>query len=346
MLGRAIQARWENVPDSVCWLLIPVLTLAAFYLVERPGRRCKKILPPVVGGVCAVVVVSIGLVLSKPVYDLSRFAPTVWMGGAYDVSPRQVESVFLKNRMDGIVQPRRDPREANAYTRGGMIRRYGGDRVDVVLLGNSHALMWAPVIDDICQESHLTVSFNAADGSPPFPSIVPSRRPAANFTADEWFTFDSARIQFIREWRPRLVIVAHRWCGVSNVDRDLLNLLDITRQLNCRVLLIADPPELAMGEINAPKFLSTTDSTTVKVHRLKELQKSTAILKSLTELYSNVNLVETADLYIVNSGRAKVRNAHTIYYIDDNHLSLEGARVARDRIKNGIIRALELLGKE
>jgi hypothetical protein len=142
------------------------------------------------------------------------------------------------------------------------------------------------------------------------------------------------------------VIVAHRWCGVSNVDRDLLNLLDITRQLNCRVLLIADPPELAMGEINAPKFLSTTDSTTVKVHRLKELQKSTAILKSLTELYSNVNLVETADLYIVNSGRAKVRNAHTIYYIDDNHLSLEGARVARDRIKNGIIRALELLGKE
>jgi hypothetical protein len=312
------------------------MTLAAYYLVERPGRRLSNILPPVVAGVCLVAAISAGLVLAKPAYDLSRFAPTVWMGNVYDVSPKQVQNDFIKNRMDGIIQPKRDPKETDAYTRGGIIKRYGGDQVEVVLLGNSHALMWAPIIDEICQESRLTVAFNAAVGTPPFPAIVPVKQAAENFTPEEWFAFDTARMKFIESWRPRLIIIAHRWAGVSEGDPNILHFLNETLKLNCRVLFIGDPPELAIGDINTPQFVSSTCSSTVQVRNMNEFQRTTESLKTLTKQYTNTHLVEVSDLYLTNSKRVKTLVGDTVFYIDDDHLSLVGASMAKERIKNAV----------
>jgi hypothetical protein len=57
---------------------------------------------------------------------------------------------------------------------GGILKQYGKRQTwDILLLGDSHALMWAPVIDEICQECRYTVLYYAAGAADPLPSISP-----------------------------------------------------------------------------------------------------------------------------------------------------------------------------
>jgi len=46
--------------------------------------------------------------------------------------------------------------------------------------------------------------------------------------------------------------------------------------------------------------------------------------------------VPTADLYLTNGGLAKIRDGNAVLYIDDNHLSLAGACLAKERIRSAI----------
>ena len=283
VLGRAAQVRWEDVPDWAYVGLIPLFTLASYYFVETPGRRRVRILPPVLAGACAVGVLAGSLICFQPSPDLSRFAPTVWMGDAYNVS---ANATIPESLREGITQPERDPDTRTDILQGGIIKRYGGERVDVLVLGNSHALMWAPVIDEICRELHWTVSFYAAIGVPPFPEI-PARRQAyagsSVFSPEEWFLFDSNRINLIKQWKPRLVIVASKWNSFLPERGRASVFLEQSRGTS--VLLIGDPPELARGDIKAPTFLSMTSSTTVKAGSLQDLRDSSAWLRSLSDRF-------------------------------------------------------------
>src|SRR5215469_9261444 len=100
-------------------------------------------------------------------------------------------------------------------------------RGDVLVLGNSHALMWAATIDQICSESKLTVIFYAADAVPPIPEIPARKEAQINFSPEQWFRFDSQRTALIESYHPRLVVISTRW-GIMNLDMDkVLGFLDL-----------------------------------------------------------------------------------------------------------------------
>ena len=339
VLGRAVQVRWD-FPDYIYMALIPLFAITAYYWVEVPGRRLVNILPPVSIGVGIVTLVSAGFIFFKPTFNLSQYAPTVWVGNAYDVAPDLTQQESIKARMEGITQINRDPQYANAYERNGIIKRYGSERIDVLVLGNSHALMWAPVLDEICQESKLSVLFYIADGVPPFPSIPAQKKSVTVFSPEQWFVFDSNRIKFIKELRPRLVIIASRWSAYTLTD-DAKNFVAEVCNQNGKVLFIEDPPELITGDINTPKFVAATHATTIKAHYLKELQDSTAQLQSLSDTYKCCDTLITADLYLTNLNRVKVMEGNSILYIDDDHLSVAGTRLAKGRIKAKLVDLLE-----
>ncbi len=340
VLGRLAQARWENVPMWFCLTLIPIVSIPAYYLVEQPGRRLSRILPPVMAAVCAVIVLSTSLIFTRPSYDLSKLAPTVWMGSVYDVSPKQATLTgILGAKFEGITRPDRNPQYANAYQEG-IIKRYGGEDIDVLVLGNSHALMWAPDIDEICQESHLTVCFYAAEGVDPIPSVPAQRKAMGSFSPDQWLVFDSNRIKFLKQWRPRLVIVASRWRNFPLTD-NLDRFLEVVEGQNSKLLFIDDPPELAVGYISVPEFVAETSAKTIKALTWDRRQDTSANLVSLSERFKCVNLLETADLFLTNRDRVKVLDGNSILYMDGDHLSLAGTRLAKERMRHKILDILE-----
>jgi len=266
------------------------------------------------------------------------------MGETYSVAPGEIAIVEpWKTLFEGITIPVRDVKYNNAYSQGGIVKRYGGENVDILLLGNSHALMWAPVIDEICQECHYTVLFYAVDAVYPFPSIPPKRNAPGAFSPEEWVIFESNRVSLIEQRHPRLVIVAGCWAHYTldyRVSEFLAAVSNINRRGNSgrrsEVLFIEDPPQLGLGGINAPQFCSTTSSTTIKAQELSAQRMAATMLRSLSQGFEWVHTVETADLYLTKSGMVKLRDGDAVFYIDDNHLSLAGTHLAKERIRSAV----------
>ena len=314
------------------------ISYSAYYTVELPGRRLRNPLRLIIGGIVVIAALSIYLILHKPIYDLTKFEPTVWMGKAYDVCPRPSFEGAVKTRMEGITVAERNPQYTNAYSQGGITKRYGTEKVDILVLGNSHALMWAPIIDEVCKEQKFTVIFYAADGVDAFPDIPAQKKIVTTFSPEDWLTFDSNRLKLVEELRPRLVILASRWKNIILEDK-VRRFLDIVCSHGSKVLFIGDPPELAIGDINCPKFVSTTVATTIKAQSLRDDNRASTLLHSLAN--DQVHVLQTSDLYLTNDGRVTVKIGRYILYIDDNHLSFAGANLARERIASKISNILK-----
>jgi peptidoglycan/LPS O-acetylase OafA/YrhL len=341
---RAAQARWEDVPPWLSLVLIPVLSVGAYYGVELPGRRLRHPLPYVLPGAGAILAAAACFALIRTHYDTSGFAPTVWLGDAYTVAPPGATTTgSWQATFEGITMTPRDVNYTNALTPWGLVRRYGGDNLDVIVFGDSHALMWSPVIDEICQESRFTVVFDAVALVDPVPAIPPKRKALAGFSPDEWVAFESNRVSVIRERHPRLIIIASRWTS-SGLNSKLIPFLEEVSKINrfgnasqrSEVLFVEDPPEWALDGMNAPQFCSTTSATTRKPDRLSYQLEVASKLAAVSRKFEGVHTLETADLFTTQGGMVKIREGNAILYLDRDHLSLAGARLARERIRNAI----------
>jgi hypothetical protein len=292
----------------------------------------------------AVIVVSACLALIKTNYNTSKFAPTVWLGDSYTVAPPGTTAPGPWNYVfDGITMPPRQVGYSNAMLRTGIVKRYGGENVDVLVFGDSHALMWAPVIDEISQESRLTVDFDAASEVDPVPSIPPKRYAIAGLSPDEFVTFESNRMSLIRERHPRLIVIASRWTSYG-LDKKLNRFLEEVSKINrlsetnqqSEVLIVEDPPEWAVDGMNGPQFCCTTSATTRKPYQLISQLTVNAMLHTAARNFDRVHILETADLYTTKGGMVKIREGDAVLYLDGNHLSLAGARLAKERIRSAI----------
>jgi hypothetical protein len=352
VLTNAARVRWEGIPAWTCPLLIPVLAMAAYYTVERPARRLRNPLPYVLPGAGAVVALCACLVFTKTTYNTSRFAPTVWSGDTFSAAPYKNPTTGPRQGlMDGITIPARDVKYTNAWSDGGILKQYGNGNVDILLLGDSHALMWAPVIDEICQECRYTVLYYAAGAADPLPSIPPARHAVKGFTPEEWMIFDSNRMSLIRDRHPRLIIIAGHWRTFPSGNQ-CTRFLEAVSNMNrsghaapgSEVLFIEDAVELALDGVNAPQFCATTSATTIKPRALSDQQAVASTVRALCQGFDFAHTVQTADLYLTNGGMAKIRDGDAVLYFDDHHLSLAGARLAKERIRSAMTNILQKPG--
>jgi peptidoglycan/LPS O-acetylase OafA/YrhL len=333
VLGRAAQTRWDFPSDGMLAVLMVLLAVIAYYAVESPCRKVQNIVPPVSAAAGALAALSIIAVSWKPVYNLAMFKPTVWLGCVYNSAPRQIPLTgSIKERLEGIEMPQRDARWQNAYREGGVFKLYGGGFPKVIVMGDSHALMWAPTIDQICKEQKISVDFYAADGAYPVPAIPPELLSISVFTPEEWYAYDSNRVAIISSARPALIVIASRWTTFKE-DKKLERFVDFASSQNCKILFIGDPPELSIGNVNTPEFVASTMVTTVRPHRLKELYSETEKLGSFSKKYSGIEVLETDDLFLTPAKRVIIRNNDSIYYVDGDHLSVAGAMVGKQRIE-------------
>lgn len=342
--GESISSPWLILLATI------VFSVASYHLIEIYTRRRRNVLVPILMLCLMVLPPAMCLIRTDRHEDISGYSRTVWAGQVYNVAPDNLWPECVRKRMVGIEVLDRSNKDGMAYANGGYINTYGGagGKPDLVVFGDSHALMWAPIIDQIANEMKLNASFLAADGTSAFFSIPPQRTITKyGFSTEEKLRFDESRIEFMKKWNPRVVLIGERWNTRQNVGHtdDLFKLL---RALNVKVLLIGSPPILPIGDRNAPRYLSLMGMTSlvdatrfIPYRETAKLTAANAFIENIAHEYSNCTAIVTSDLYYCD-GNLMVLHGRDVLYIDDDHLSLAGALMAKDRIKNEITKALDL----
>ena len=275
---------------------------------------------------------SVFLSVSHFSYDCSAYSKTVWNGQLYNVNPVETWPESTKRKMEGVEVPERDKFQANAYMTGGIIRKYGGSQPEVVVFGDSHALMWSGVIDSICKELNVTVSFYGADGTSPFVKLpLKASEGELFFTAEEKYVFDSKRLDSIREWRPKIVILVAKWSNIRDikVTEDLVRAIGAT---GSRILLIEQPPELFFGDRNALQYLaflsvSPKDNQRqyVRTTNMSAYEAGRDLIQKISAKYPYCTIVPVVDVFYKANVGAWVLDGDQVLYVDDDHLSQNGS---------------------
>lgn len=333
--------KYQCDPINQLGAIIIFLSLAiiSYNLVETPLRKESTQIKWILASAAACLLCSIILIKYQKEYDTSYQNPTVWYGGKYDLTPNQnATGAVIGDRMKGIVFPKRNKQYDLAYAESGIVHPYGEPKV--MVFGSSHALMWCGLIDEVCADLKLGVSFFAADATSPFFELPLKSKATYSFSTEDKFLFDQARVKAVKAIQPEVVIVVHKWSGVEK--KETKDLLDLLVDNGCRVLLIEEPPRLAIGDVNAPQFIAYLDAPEnsvleklyVKETNIENHSRGQRMIISIANDREYVDVLPIADLYRNKKGRILARKGKEIIYIDDDHLSAAGASIAKSRFTN------------
>lgn len=319
--------------------------IASFHLIEQTTRRRKSTAKFVALGFAACALLAWSMVRYQ--VDVTAYSPTVWQGRIYNVAPNEDFNWDIAQLWRGIDVPTPESRDSKAFANGGVIRRYGGNKPDVVVMGDSHALMWSGIIDEICESNRLSVSFYAADGTDPFFAIPVKKGSGGPFMdPDQEYQFNVSRMKFLKEWRPAVVIISVRWKVLNSFEAadDLLNYLG---ELGVRVILLEQPPEVFGRSKNAPQYLAFkgmlpaesseqyVDCSDPVIQRA--VRRET---KKLADRFDHCDFVPLADVFL-NDNRVWVIDGSDVLYIDGNHLSYQGARRGKPKLEQAILNVMD-----
>ena len=273
---------------------------------------------------------------------LNNYNTPTWHGKYYDLKPRGEFEEAFEIIADSVHTPEREA-SALAFKEGGIIRHRSTADPRVVLIGDSHAVMWSKVVDDVTEGLKLTTSLWSMNGVSPFIQVPPIEQRGIYLTQKERLVYDSQRISLIKKWNPDIVIIACRWDNVDeNLASDLFRFLESSAK---HVLLIESPPLLdRVGNRSLFQYMSflgitPSDSTSESQvwHHVRFANTLSTRKKIVNFAFdrSNFSFLPTADLFAADSG-AIVASGKRVYYLDDDHLTDEGAELAAERIRKVI----------
>ena len=331
--------------------IILILSAASYHFIERPARHSKTWAIPVSILTLTSLAASAAICFWPIHYDLSAFSPVIWNGQLYDTSPmRDEKPLELGDRMFGIITPIRQKSEYPAIAWNGVTKTYGDSDSEVMVLGDSHSLMWSSTIDSICHESGITVSFFGANGTRPSISSPPQKVPSQLLTADEKFHFDSARLRTLNSKKLKLVILSARYSEYKN-GKELEKLLDLITRSGVKCLIIEQPPMMPFGDRNAliycadnklMKMSSGNNPFCLPIGEPEKWRRGQSIIESEAKTNPSVDIIEIADIYQNDPQHAVLIEGTRILYIDDDHLSEYGAMKAKVRIYERIRKILAI----
>lgn len=347
-----VYASQLHIEDSIGLQLTCIATtsVVSFHVIEARTRYRANVIPWICVAFVVVLAGAIGLALSNrpttsnsstnPRATLGDFASPVWYGGEYNLLPTG-EPDYWQRLLDssGVIAP---PRTASpeAYRTEGV---YVGssDPPEIVLLGDSHAAMYAHEIRQIAVRLKRPLTIWTVNGSSPFFSIPPSDvNEARVMSKAEKFEYDSARIKQLAIWKPDVVIVAARWSLWKNENWEPC--LDYLCRNSGRVLLLGPIPETDQPDRMVVERLTALD---IHAHagqpnyfEANEPSRTREMIRRVSRLadrFGNCDFVELHDLY-GNGDNVMVSLGKEIVYLDDDHLTNFGAQLAMDRIGQAI----------
>lgn len=348
--SRQLSFKYNTEYNSIYILIIIfILSVLSYHFIETPTRKNRKIVPYIMVALLVAIAYSYTLKVSD-LRDTSLYNKTEWDGDLYKVIPfvplvEEIESI--KPRMRGITIAENTSIDTQAYANGGIKKIYGTKNPEIVVLGDSHALMWSRVLDEAAKKLNTSISFYAADGTATFFTIptVKKSKGTLFLSAEEKYIYDNSRLKFLDKWKPKVVVIARKWSGG---DMELAtDLIEYIGNIGSQILLIEDPPELFFGDKNVPRYFSylgLTPSNNLKQYIRNvgsiEYQKGINLVKEIAEKYDYCHTVAISDLFLTND-KVWVIDSFDVLYIDNDHLSYAGALKGKDRIISALKEHLE-----
>ena len=344
VLARHLGLDLPGVSENVILVFATyLLALVSYHLVEKPSRRRSGIVPVILVSGTLVAGAAVGMALVPRYYDTSQFDTPRWI--EYNCRPNwepEKSGTFINTIIE-------NPKyKSDALTSGRGVR-VGDETIppEIVVFGDSHGTMWSDAIADIAIEFDIPTAFFVMNrGERPFFGVPPQLGShTANLTATEKLEFDVARLRAIESRNTKLVVIAARWAAYR--EQETVDLLGVLNERNIQVLLIEDPPELKIGNTNVMQFLAwktllpkrpvTGQQLFLRCDELEENEGGRGLVRHLANKYKNVQLLPTYDLYSSGS-EARVVAGSKPLYLDDDHVTFQGAKLAVPRMRDTISR--------
>ncbi len=345
VLAKPIGIDWPGVTDTFVLLVATYgLALGTYHLVEKPTRRRQGVVPATLATLTltASIAMSIAFMPGR-YYDTSAFETAVWID--YDCRPsRETMQRPGEGNTDLFygVSVTHKGYYPGAHSSNGITAGDTSKPPTILVFGDSHALMWSKAIADTAYELQISVRFfTIGGGESPFFGIPPTQQgPTRVLSVREKLEFDLARLRAIQKDGPSLVIIAARWKKDHlEESRPLLSLL---QSLEVPTVLIEDPPLLKCGNRNVLQYLawkhllpepgSTVQETILPCSNPNAYLEGTSIVQHIAARYSNVDVIHTYDLFARGQG-ALVLAGRVPLYLDDDHVTSQGARLLTQRLK-------------
>jgi len=194
--------------------------------------------------------------------------------------------------------------------------------------------MYSAMIDELCAGLGLTVAFLCVDGgaSPFF-----ENRQGHSFASDSLAAqFDRFRLRWIQTWRPEILIVADRWeghaSGTPGLDRKLREFLRAVAPFSRHQILVAPVPILGgIRDLNLLELVhweSKPEGTpgTLRADRRQGLRDMVVkVMEGVRDEFSGVRVVRPDLDLLLPDGQVRFLCDRRLLYIDEGHLSDEGA---------------------
>jgi len=310
-----------------------ILALASYHFVEPQGRKTRHVFAWAAG--LGVLFVSLAAYLSwrPPSLRLPLTSPTVHNGSAYEAVDVSRE-LKAHRRFDGAMVPLPD---AVWSCMRPVLTGPGRGPARIVVLGDSHGMMWASLLRRVADEHGVDAAYMLAAGIPP----LLRHRSFLPITDEQHVIFNRMRLDYISQAHPAVVVICARW-DMASARGDLTEVDGLVKAVqsaspNSGIVLIGQPPLLAIGNQNAPSWLGWRAVWGLTVDSLRELQSADWVrgrdfLRRYAAENPSVALIEVDDLYRLPSGRVlAIGDGHSVY-TDDDHLSEYGASLAAARI--------------
>ena len=319
---------------------------ASYFFIEKPARLHPKSLPIIVITFCLTLIFSLYIIKNQGKYDTSSFNKTYWSGFLYDSTPINKKTDYghsFWERMDGITILNELNRSSTDSNR--LHNNYGiNQEYDILVIGDSHSLMWSPIIDQISIDNNLSTSFKGSDGRFYF---------LEEFSSKFSNSYNDSKYENINDSifnEKCLVFILTRWDNYPSGNKDIENLVKYIHKIGCKSILVEQPPVLFFGDKNAPQYLSflghhpPNDSKIFIDHSPKEnwiLGNNFAEI--LSKSYSSCVFFKTSPALLNSNNEVLVILNNDVLYIDDDHLSLSGTNLFKDKLKEVILENLNIL---
>ena len=342
---------WPGISDNA-FLVVATYLLAfgTYHLVERPTRRRNGIVPVILMSGILVAGAALGMAWIPRLYDTSEFETPHWYGLYYDLKPgNELDEDFQRITKTMNVPKREASRDA--YKKGGIIVGESSSSPRIVVLGDSHGVMWSDAIRSVATKLKIKTSFISMNAESPFCNLPLSIGQGGRYlTPEEKFAYDESRIDLIQEWNPDLVILCCRWSVVREAETEAL--LEFLDEHSARVLLMEQPPELReIANRSALQYLwyrGIRPESRVKKYfqegNINKVEEGQKLVRALAAKHRNCGFIPINDLYEEESG-VLVLDGKNVVFVDDDHLTTYGAQIAVPRIEKAIAETLQSRAK-
>ena len=191
---------------------------------------------------------------------------------------------------------------------------------NLVVIGDSHGAMIAPVISSIAVQYKTPIAFYTHDGRKPF------------FDGDATSAANIERM--LRQWHPAAILLIMRWDNLWGQGEDTIRLRIQTLSTSCSELyIVTQVPKITNERVRAAKFLfhiAKKENWQLPklryAHGKENHQRTLEFLGSL--MIPNLHILDVNDVF-VRGDTLRFHNHGKLYYRDDDHLNLSGAMQTR-----------------